>query len=84
MAETATEIVLEEVEDRRLKEQLRAVWNYQGYLSSGAVIGVFMMNYAREMLGCAFEDDIFVTVETHNCIPDAVTALAHCTMHNWE
>lgn len=82
MAETAIGILIEEVDDKRLKEQLRAVWKYQGYFSSGAVIGVFMMNYAREILGCEFEDDIFVTVETRNCIPDAATALANCTIGN--
>jgi formylmethanofuran dehydrogenase subunit E len=82
MAETAIGILIEEVDDRRLKEQLRAVWKYQGYLSSGAVIGVFMMNYACEILRCGFGDDIFVTAETSNCITDAATALANCTIGN--
>jgi formylmethanofuran dehydrogenase subunit E len=68
--------LIEKVDDERLKEQLNGIVAFNGYLSPGAVIGVFMMNYACEILGCAFEDDIFAIVETYNCLPDAATALA--------
>jgi formylmethanofuran dehydrogenase subunit E len=74
--------LLQNVNAERLKGQLREVSKLHGYLSPGAVIGVFMMNYACEILGCRFEEDIFVTAETRNCIPDAATALANCTIGN--
>ena len=74
--------VIEKVDDERLNGQLRVVERFHGYLSPGVVIGVFMMNYACEILGCGFEEDLFVTTETSNCIPDAATALANCTIGN--
>lgn len=74
--------ILKTVSNARLRGQLREVSKFHGYLSPGVVIGVFMMNYACEILGCQFEEDIFVTVETRNCIPDAATALANCTIGN--
>jgi formylmethanofuran dehydrogenase subunit E len=73
---------LEKVNDVRLKEQLRKVIEFDGYLSAGAAIGVFMLNYACEILRCQLEDDIFVTAETTKCLPDAATALANCTIGN--
>jgi formylmethanofuran dehydrogenase subunit E len=77
----ATE-VLQNVNNERLKDQLVKVGEFHGYLSPGVVIGVLMMKYACELLGCRLEEDIFVTVETRNCIPDAATALANCTIGN--
>ncbi len=74
--------ILRNVNNERLKGQLRKVSKLQGYLSPGVVIGVLMMNYACEILGYLFEEDIFVTVETRSCVPDAATALANCTIGN--
>ena len=76
------DIDIEKVDDERLKTQLRKVIELDGYLSAGAAIGVFMMNYACEVLRCEFWDDLFVIVETSNCLPDAATALANCTIGN--
>ena len=38
------DIDLEKVDDERLKEQLRKVIEFDGFLSAGAAIGVFMLN----------------------------------------
>lgn len=76
------DIDLEKVDDERLKEQLRKVIEFDGFLSAGAAIGVFMLNHGCAILGCQLEDDIFVTAETTNCLPDAATALANCTIGN--
>lgn len=76
------DIDLEKVDDERLKEQLRKVIEFDGFLSAGAAIGVFMLNHGCAILGCQLEDDIFVTAETTKCLPDAATALANCTIGN--
>lgn len=62
------------------KDDLNRLKDYHGHLSPGAVIGLHMMEYARRVMGFEYEEDIFVTVETYNCVPDAPTALANCTI----
>jgi formylmethanofuran dehydrogenase subunit E len=74
--------IIENVNNERLEDQLRKVEKFHGCLSPGAMVGIFMMNHACKILGCGFGDDIFVTVETHNCLPDAATALTNCTIGN--
>ena len=65
-----------------IDEQIQKVEKHHGYLSSGALLGIPMINYACDLLGCELEDDIFVTVETTNCLPDAIEALTRCRIGN--
>ena len=67
-------------ENEQLKANLIRLEEYHGHLSPGAVIGLFMMEYACEVMGFKYEDNIFVRVETDNCVPDGPTALANCTI----
>ena len=53
---------------------------FHSYLSPGLVIGIFMVDLAKEVLGpCELIDSV---VETRACIPDAIQLMTHCTYGN--
>ena len=53
---------------------------FHSYLSPGLVIGIYMVDLAKEILGpCELIDSV---VETRACIPDAIQLMTHCTYGN--
>ncbi len=53
---------------------------FHGWLSPGFVLGVIMVDFAKELLGkCELTDAV---VETKSCIPDAVQLMTCCTYGN--
>lgn len=68
--------------EEELKRQTNKVEELHGYLSPGAALGIPMLNYACEILGCDLNDELFVTVESLNCLPDAIMALTRSTVGN--
>ena len=53
---------------------------FHGYLSPGLVIGIFMVDLAKELLGhCEL---IHAVVETSACVPDAIQLMTSCTHGN--
>jgi len=54
----------------RVKGRNRKNYPFHGYLSTGAFIGLQMLNLARRLLDIKDGDRIFVTCETQNCLPD--------------
>jgi len=63
-------------------EALDFIRSFHGHLAPGLVIGLKMVDWAREQL----PDDILfdVVCETNSCLPDAVQMLTPCTIgNNW-
>ncbi len=53
---------------------------FHGYLSPGLVVGIFMVDLAKELLG--LHNNIDAVVETRACIPDAIQLMTSCTYGN--
>ena len=66
----------------RLKDYVNRTAVFHTYASPGALIGVFMVDYALELLGASPEEKLFAVCETHKCAPDAVQVIAGCTIGN--
>jgi formylmethanofuran dehydrogenase subunit E len=74
--------VLKKITDPYLLFQIERVNSFHGYLSTGAFIGIQMLNIAKRMLGAGHEEQLYVTCETYNCLPDPFQILAGCTIGN--
>jgi formylmethanofuran dehydrogenase subunit E len=67
-------------EKKHLKEYFDEGAKFHGHLSPGIVIGIFMVDMAKDILGpCELAD---VVVESSHCIPDAVQIMTPCTYGN--
>ncbi len=76
------ENILKKITDPYLLFQIEQVSTFHGYLSTGAFIGIQMLNIARRVLEANFEEQLYVTCETYNCLPDPFQVLARCTIGN--
>jgi formylmethanofuran dehydrogenase subunit E len=76
------EEMLQLIADQRVRSQIERVVSFHGYLSTGAFIGIQMLNMARRMLGISEGERIIVTCETYNCLPDPFQILAGATIGN--
>jgi formylmethanofuran dehydrogenase subunit E len=65
---------------RPLDECLRIIENFHGWKAPGLVLGLFMVDRARERIGANVEADAIV--ETCHCLPDAVQLFTPCTVGN--
>ncbi len=74
--------VLKKITDPYLLFQTERVSSFHGYLSTGAFIGIQMLNIARKVLGADYGEQLYVTCETYNCLPDPFQILAGCTIGN--
>ena len=77
--------VVKEAMDRKeyLQPYFDQVAEFHSYLSPGSVIGVFMVDLAKELLGPP-RSFIRAVVETSACVPDAVQLMTDCTCgNNW-
>ncbi len=74
--------VLKKIKDTYLLFQIERVSSFHGYLSTGAFIGIQMLNIARRVLDANFGEQLYVTCETYNCLPDPFQILAGCTIGN--
>ena len=66
--------------DRPLEDCLRLVEDFHGCRSPGIVLGLFMVDRARILIGPAVEADVIA--ETRHCLPDAVQLFTPCTVGN--
>lgn len=65
---------------KELTEYFGKAAKFHGHLSPGVVIGIFMVDMARDILGpCELMDAM---VESNHCIPDAVQIMTPCTYGN--
>ncbi len=76
------EDVLKKITDPYLLFQIGRVSSFHGYLSTGAFIGIQMLNIAKMVLDADPEEQLYVTCETYNCLPDPFQILAGCTIGN--
>ncbi|VVB88224.1 FmdE, Molybdenum formylmethanofuran dehydrogenase operon [uncultured archaeon] len=74
--------VLKKITDPYLLFQIDRVSSFHGYLSTGAFIGIQMLNIAKRVLDAAPGEQLYVTCETYNCLPDPFQILAGCTIGN--
>ena len=63
-----------------LFECLRIIEDFHGWKAPGLVIGMFMVDLAREHVGENVEADAIV--ETRHCLPDAIQLFTPCTIGN--
>jgi formylmethanofuran dehydrogenase subunit E len=80
--EISMEGVLKKITDPYLLFQIERVSSFHGYLSTGAFIGIQMLNIARRVLDADPGEQLYVTCETYNCLPDPFQILAGCTIGN--
>jgi len=76
------EEIIKNIAEPELRSQIEKVVPFHGYLSSGAMIGIQMLNIARRVLEASDNDRLFVACETYNCLPDPFQILAGCTIGN--
>ena len=76
------ETILEQVTDPELLSQIERVVSFHGFLTSGALIGIQMLNIARRELDIQNGERIYVTCETKSCMPDPFQILAGATIGN--
>jgi formylmethanofuran dehydrogenase subunit E len=78
---------LEEMIDKHgispaMKEALIRCTHFHTFPSPGLLIGVFMTDYALELLKAEPGETLYGVSESHKCAPDALQVLAHCTIGN--
>ena len=76
------EEILKKIKDPQMKEDLKKIIKFHGYLSSGALIGYQMLNIAKRELDINDDEKIYVTCETFNCVPDPFQTLRGSTIGN--
>jgi formylmethanofuran dehydrogenase subunit E len=81
-SEVSMEDVLKKITDPYLLFQIEQVISFHGYLSTGAFIGIQMLNIAKRVLDADPGEQLYVTCETYNCLPDPFQILAGCTIGN--
>jgi formylmethanofuran dehydrogenase subunit E len=80
--ETPMDDVIKKINDPYLLFQIEQVRSFHGYLSTGAFIGIQMLNIAKRVLGADPGEQLYVTCETYSCLPDPFQILAGCTIGN--
>jgi formylmethanofuran dehydrogenase subunit E len=80
--ETPMDDVIKKITDPYLLFQIEQVSSFHGYLSTGAFIGIQMLNIAKRVLGADPGEQLYVTCETYSCLPDPFQILAGCTIGN--
>jgi formylmethanofuran dehydrogenase subunit E len=76
------EEIIKNIADPGMRSQIEKVVPFHGYLSTGAFIGIQMLNLAKRLLDINDGDRLFITCETYNCLPDPFQILAGCTIGN--
>jgi formylmethanofuran dehydrogenase subunit E len=65
---------------RNIETVLEVIEQFHGWTAPGLLLGVFMVDRARELIGPEVEAD--AVVETYHCLPDAVQLFTPCTIGN--
>ncbi len=69
-------------QDPDLFLQVEKIIPFHGYLSTGALVGLQMMNMAKRLLEVKEGERIYAISETYNCIPDPFQILEGATTGN--
>lgn len=65
-----------------LIENFRSCIDFHTFAAPGLLIGVFMVDYAMELLEVSEGEKVYAVCETKKCVPDALQVIAHCTVGN--
>jgi len=76
------EAIMKQISDPELLSQIEKVIPFHGFLTSGALIGIQMLNIAKRVLDVKDGERIYVTSETQSCMPDPFQILAGATIGN--
>jgi formylmethanofuran dehydrogenase subunit E len=76
------ETIMKQINDPELLLQIEKVVPFHGFLTSGALIGIQMLNIAKKVLDVREGERIYVTCETKSCMPDPFQILAGATIGN--
>jgi formylmethanofuran dehydrogenase subunit E len=74
--------IIAKIDDPDILYQIEKIIPFHGYLSTGAFIGIQMLQIARRLLDIKEDDKVYVTCETFNCLPDPFQILCSCTVGN--
>lgn len=66
----------------RVRKYLDKCVTFHSYIAPGLVIGVYMVDYALELLDARPGDRLYAVAETVKCVPDPLQVIAHCTIGN--
>jgi formylmethanofuran dehydrogenase subunit E len=55
---------------------------FHTFAAPGLLLGVFMVDYALELLGASPGEKLYGTCETTKCAPDPLQVITHCTTGN--
>jgi formylmethanofuran dehydrogenase subunit E len=76
------EAIMKQIKDPELLSQIEKVVPFHGFLTSGALIGIQMLNIAKKVLDVKAGERIYVTCETKSCMPDPFQILEGATIGN--
>jgi formylmethanofuran dehydrogenase subunit E len=65
-----------------LMEDFRRCIDFHTYAAPGLLVGVYMVDYALELLKIPRGKKIYAVCETTKCLPDPLQVMAHCTTGN--
>jgi formylmethanofuran dehydrogenase subunit E len=74
--------VIAKINDPQILSQIEKIIPFHGYLSTGAFIGLQMLQIASKLLDIKKNDKVYVTCETFNCLPDPFQIICGCTIGN--
>lgn len=65
-----------------LQDYFKRCIEFHTYPAPGLLIGVFMVDYAVELLGATPGEKLYSVCETQKCAPDPLQVILHCTYGN--
>ncbi|RXE56613.1 formylmethanofuran dehydrogenase [Methanoculleus taiwanensis] len=65
-----------------LRDDFRRSIAFHTYPAPGLLIGVFMVDYALELLSATRGEKLYAVSETPKCLPDPLQVIAYCTAGN--
>jgi len=65
-----------------LIEDFKRCIDFHTFAAPGLLVGVFMVDYAMELLDFPRGEKIYAVCESKKCLPDALQVVAHCTIGN--
>jgi formylmethanofuran dehydrogenase subunit E len=74
--------IIAKIDDPEMLSMIKKIVPFHGYLSTGAFIGLQMLQIARRLLDINEGDRVYVTCETFNCLPDPFQILCSSTIGN--
>ena len=74
--------IIAKIDDPEMRSQIDKLVPFHGYLSTGAFIGLQMLQIATRLLDIKKGERIYVTSETYNCLPDPFQILHGSTIGN--